>query len=35
MSYQDKIICVQGGGGGNLVAVLCEEIDAWDLALRY
>jgi hypothetical protein len=34
MSHQKKIV-TEGGGGGKLVAILCEEINAWDKILRY
>jgi|GEM_PF-6525476 len=34
MSRQEKILAA-GGGGGNLVATLCAELDAWDNLLRY
>ncbi len=35
MSYQDKTVTAQGGGGGNLVAILDAEVGAWDTLLRY
>ncbi len=34
MSRQKKIL-VAGGGGGNLVATLYTEIEAWDRVLNY
>jgi hypothetical protein len=35
MSYQNRIVRAQGGGGGNLVAILYQEIKTWDKLLHY
>lgn len=35
MNRQDEKTLAAGGGGGNLVATLCAEIDAWDKFLSY
>lgn len=34
MSYHDKTVTAQGGGGGNLVATLDAEAGAWDALIR-